>query len=164
MARAIKAAAAKPAAVEEESEFEAWAESLMEKEPSQANLNFVEWVDENIGYAADPKTVQIVISQYQKFQKSPEQQAFNAARKEAAAKAAEERETRAANRETSDAAPARRTRTAKAAATEEADEAPAATTRGRRARVAAAPAAPVAKRSAGRRRPAAAAAAEEDLD
>jgi hypothetical protein len=159
MVRGTKAAA-KPAPEPETPELEPWAEALMGKEPSQVHKNFAEYCLDNMDYEVDLKTVQLVISQYQKFQKSPEQKAFNEARKVAAAEAAAERETRQASAET---APRRGRAAAKAAAEE--DEAPATTgRRTRTTRVAAAPAAPAAKRSVGRRRPAATAAAEEDID
>jgi hypothetical protein len=150
MARATKAAA-KPAPEPEEDEYELG--HYMDKEPSQVHENFAEYVSEMVGYEADIKTIQLVIALYQKFQKTPEQQKFNADKKAASAEAAAARaEKRAAAEKAEVSTPkARTTGRAKlaAVAAEEEEEAPARPARGRRG---AAPAAPV-KRATSRRRP-----------
>jgi len=150
MARATKAVA-KPVEPEED-DYELG--HYMDKEPSKVHENFAEYVGEMVGYDADIKTIQLVIALYQKFQKTPEQQAFNKAKKEASAEAAEAREAKRAKAEkaevsTPKARTSSRTKAASAAEEVEEEEAPARPARGRRG---AAPAAPV-KRATSRRRP-----------
>jgi ATPase subunit of ABC transporter with duplicated ATPase domains len=156
MARATKAAPA----VEE---TEAPQAHYLDKDPSQTHQNFVDYVSEEVGYDADIKTVQLVIALYQKFQKSPAQQEYNAQRKEESAAAAQAREEKRAEREANkDKAPAAKRASSRRAAAAEAeeDEAPA-TPRARRGRPAASSNPAPAKRTSGRRRPAA---SEDELD
>lgn len=58
---------------------------VMAKDPSEVHLDFVAWVAEHVGYKADPKTVQILISTYHEFQASPAQKAKTQAKRLAAA-------------------------------------------------------------------------------
>ena len=60
-------------------------DKLLAKDPSEVNLDFVAWVKKYVGYDADPKTVQILISTYKEFQQSPEQKAKTIAKRQAAA-------------------------------------------------------------------------------
>jgi hypothetical protein len=161
MARATKAAAVKPAPEPEETEDEFPLAYLLDKDPSQVHLNFCDYIEKMTGEdIADPKTVQLVISQYQKFQKTPEHQEFNAKRREAAAAKAQEREERATERTAK--APAEKAPRTRAKAVEAEEEAPAARPARTARRGAVTP--PPAKRTTGRRRPAPAAASAEDLD
>lgn len=160
MARATKAAA-KPAPEPEVEEDEFPLAYLLDKDPSEVHIRFCDWIADQTGQddVADPKSVQLVISQWQKFQKTPEQQEFTQQKRtESAAKAAARDEAREAR----EAAPAAekpvRTRTAKATAPADEEAAPARPARARRGQVTA----PPAKRTSSRRRPAPAAA--EDLD
>lgn len=158
MARVSKAATKPaPAPEPEVDEDEFPLAHLLDKDPSEVHNRFVEWINDQTGEdVADPKTVQLVISQWQKFQKTPEQQAYTAERKAESAKNAEARE---AAREARESAPktekVTRSRTASAKAGEDDGEAPARPGRARRGAVVTPP---PAKRTSGRRRPAPAAA------
>lgn len=147
MVRATKAAA-KPAP--EPVEEEAPLAKLLDKEPSEVHNRFVDYIEDQVGYECDPKTVQLVISQWQKFQKTPEQQEFTKQRKEAAAAAREEREAKAAAAPAAEKPARGRRSAAKAVEVDEEDEAPARPTRGRRPAGTATPA--PAKRATTRRR------------
>lgn len=154
MARASKAVAAKPAPEPEEAPLA----KLLDKEPSEVHNRFVDYIADEVGYDCDPKTVQLVISQWQKFQKTPEQQEYTKAKKEAAAAAREERD--AARAEAPAEAPKRGRRSAsKAVDVEDEEETPKPAPRGRRGAATAAPA----KRTTTRRR-AASAPADDELD
>lgn len=151
---APKAAAAAPEPEETEDEFPL--AFLLDKDPSEIHNRFCEWIGEQTGdpEIADPKTTQLVISQWQKFQKTPEQQEYTAARKQRSAEAAAARE---AKRDAEPEEKPTRTRAVKAVADDEAATGP---RRGARA-VRGAVTPPPAKRTTSRRRPAAAAPAEE---
>jgi len=58
---------------------------VLAKDPSETHLDFVAWVAEYVGYEADAKTVQILISTYHEFQKTPAQKAKTIAKRVAAA-------------------------------------------------------------------------------
>lgn len=156
MARATKAAAAKPAPEPEPDEDEFPLEYLLEKEPSEVHTRFCEWIADQTGQddIADPKTVQLVISQYQKFQKTDEHQQYLKEKRAASADAKADREKKAADRAA--AAPADKpTRTRSAASADAEPTRPA----GRARRGSVTP--PPAKRTSSRRRAAPAAASSE---
>jgi hypothetical protein len=58
---------------------------VLAKDPSETHLDFVAWVKQYVGYDADPKTVQILISTYHEFQKTPAQKAKTIQKRLAAA-------------------------------------------------------------------------------
>jgi len=58
---------------------------VLAKDPSQVHVDFVAWVQKYVGYDADVKTVQILISTYHEFQKTPEQKAKTIAKRLGAA-------------------------------------------------------------------------------
>jgi hypothetical protein len=155
MARATKAAAAKPAPEPEQDEDEFPLAYLLEKEPSEVHTRFCEWIADQTGEddIADPKTVQLVISQYQKFQKTPEHQEYLKDKRAASADAKADREKKAADRAA--AAPADKPTRTRAASADAEPARPA----GRARRGAVTP--PPAKRASSRRRPAPAAASAE---
>lgn len=160
MARATKAPV-KPAPEPEVEEDEFPLAYLLDKDPSEVHHRFCEWIDEQTGEKEliDPKSVQFVISQWQKFQKTPEQQKFTKAKKAASAETAAARDAAREARES--AAPAEKVTRSRAASAKAgaADEAAPATTRPARARRGAVTP-PPAKRTSSRRRPAPAAPAE----
>jgi hypothetical protein len=146
----------------EETEDEFPLAHLLDKEPSEVHNRFCDYIKDQTGEdVADPKTVQLVISQWQKFQKTPEQQEYTAQRKERSAAAREEAD--AAREEKAARVPAEKpTRTRAAKATEDGDAAPAPRRGARAVRGAVTP--PPAKRATSRRRPVAAVPDAEDLD
>jgi hypothetical protein len=59
--------------------------AIMDREPTDLHKNFVQWIEEETGYKADLKSVQIAASLRIKFQRSELNQADLAARKERSA-------------------------------------------------------------------------------
>lgn len=136
----------------------------LEKEPTPTQELACEWMSERTGYDLDPKTVQITLSLYGRFQKSEENREHLAERKRRSQEAAEAREERASERQAAKkaAAPTQRRSSRRAAAeeSEEQESAPAPARRATRGNVAA----PARKSAArGRRRPAPAQ-DDEDFD
>lgn len=148
---------AKPEPVEE-LEFGQYAD----KEPTAVHEACAQWIEENVGYEVDLKSVQLTALLYGKFQRSPENQERIAAQKTNSAKLAETREERATKRTSKKAAAPTRRRAAAEDDAEDEEEAPA---KGRRAPGRATAVAPAKKTATrGRRRPAPAEAADEEFD
>jgi hypothetical protein len=80
---------------------------VLAKDPSEVHLDFVEWVKLYVGYEADARTVQILISTYAEFQRTPWKKAKTIQRR---VEAAQKRATAEASK---------KARAAKAAAKEE---------------------------------------------
>lgn len=96
-------------------------EKVMSKDPTPKQLACAEWIADNTGYDVDDKTVQLVLSLYTDFQKSPENQAVIQESKTSAAAAAEERADRTEKRAAKKTASSKPTRRSSRAAAEEED-------------------------------------------
>jgi hypothetical protein len=80
---------------------------VLAKSPSDVNLDFVAWVKEYVGVDIDPRTVQITISTYHEFQRTPAQKAKTIAKRLAAAQKRAEAEKNKAVRASKAAAAAK---------------------------------------------------------
>lgn len=144
--RATKAAA--PSKAKAEAEAPEYAKYL-EKEPTEVHENCAEWIADKTGYAdIDLKTVQLVLSLYSRFQRSPENQEHLSARRQSASEAKAARAERAKKASATKEEPVKRSGGRKAVAEDEdtVEESP---RRGKGRATAVAPA----KRTTGRRRP-----------
>ncbi len=72
---------------------------LLEKDPSELHTTFVDYIKEETGFDADPKTVQLAVLLRMEFQRSDMNQSRLASGKEARESAAQERADRKAERE-----------------------------------------------------------------
>lgn len=69
---------------------------VLAKSPSETHLDYVAWVAKYVGVEIDARTVQILISTYHEFQKTPEQKAKTIQKRLAAAQKRGEAELRKA--------------------------------------------------------------------